>query len=226
MREKALRIGMVFSEDKGDTHIMKMIKVLGVLTLALALAAPASALTVTAVDVTTPAQSLAGLLAIDLVATKGGGEGNPNAFEVHATGVRQEYFAGVLATPNMDNAGFLPVPGNDTHLLFAGSQLVAFNGADGPQDVVSPFTSTYNGDQMSLTPAAATAAGSSFAFMHLVYDAVIGGSVSGQVAQPVGPTAVPYSFSFPAGPPIPLPAALPLGLAGMGLLTVIRRKLS
>jgi len=203
---------------------MKMIKVLGVLSLALALAAPASALTVTAVDVTTPVQAGLGLLAIDLVATKDMGDANnPNAFEVHATGVRQEYFVGLLPTPDMSNAAFLPVPGNDTHMLFSGTQWVAFNGADGPQDVVSPFTSTYDGDQMSLVPPTAT----SFSFMHLVYDAELGGSVYGLAASSGLPVPASYSFTFPeAGPPIPLPAALPLGLAGMGLLTVIRRKLS
>ena len=199
---------------------MKMVKLFAVMGLALAFSVSASAGTVTAIDVTTATAAGLGLTVIELVATAGGGENNPNAFEVHAAGVEQVYFAGVLPTPDLTNGGFVAPPEIDTHMLFAGSDWVAFNGLDGPQGSGSVF----DGDIMSLTPAAVP--GSSFSFFTMAFPSAGPASVSGLVAAPGLSVPFAFSFNFPSGPIIPVPAALPLGLAGMGLLTVIRRRFS
>ena len=183
-----------------------------VLGLACCFATSAGALTVAWVDTTTPTQTGLGLASAELVATAGGGEHDPIAFEVNASGVRQEYLGGAAPTPDMTAAGALLDPSLDTHMLFGSTDWVAFNGADG----AAGAGSTFSGNLMSLVPSSVP--GSSFAFFHVVYPAGGPVAVSGLVAAP-GMSA-PAAFNFA----IPVPAALPLGLAGLGVLAAARRR--
>ena len=207
---------------------MKFMSFVAVLCVVGLAATANAAVTATLVEVTGAQHTAIGAKAYQIVGTSDSAV-KPNGFGVDAVNVRQEYFGGVLPTPDLTNAGFLTDTTLDTHMLFTGTAWVAFNGQDGPQDVGdtppnSVYSSTFFGDIMSLTPGAEP--GTSFPFFHFVVGAAdTTWTVSGQVARPGGSATedlVSFSYSGAGGPVPPEPATL--GMLAGGLLVLMRRR--
>lgn len=175
-------------------------------------------------------------------AAKVGAEANINTLlmTVNSTGdlLHQVWAFGAVPTPN--NTGFLAAPklGFDTYIPDASLYSVTVTAANENRPTVGGSTDsafaageTGYGNQIGIEAAAPGAGLASTNILQLVIPSgltqvVSGGDVVVQIELvQIGGQQTFATYHFAAAAPIPVPAAYPLGLAGLGLLAAVRRRI-
>ena len=132
-----------------------------------------------------------GLMRYSLFVTGVAGQNSPNVFEVNiSAGAHQQWLPGPTPTPDATLAGVMgPLANEDTHLLFANSELIA---SDAVETITTPTGTNslggltgfggWSGGQLGMTPWSVP--GSSFDFFQLVVGSADSLTIGVRVATP------------------------------------------